>query len=74
MRKFADLNIVKRELLQQKANNRRLAYFCVRLYDLVLELCQKMEVDEQEQWHTNLVHTYRMGLKDGKVTETGAAA
>ena len=46
VRKFADLNLVKRERVDRyivKDNK-----ICVRLHDLVLELCKKMKVDEQQ--------------------------
>ena len=45
LRKFADLNIVRRELVKLIANNRNVSQFCGHLHDLVLEFRQEMEVD-----------------------------
>ena len=72
VRKFVNLNIAKREIQNRSASNNR--QFCLHLHDLILELCQEMAVEEQEQWHMNLVNAYRLTLEGGKVTETGVTA
>ena len=72
VRKFADLNLVRRERVDSCTVKKE--QFCVRLHDLVLELCKKMEVDEQQKWHIGLVNGYRSVLEDGKVMETGSGA
>ena len=46
MGKFADLNLVKRERVDRRIVKEE--QLCVGLHDLVLELCKKMEVDEQQ--------------------------
>ena len=71
VRKFTNLNIVKRELVDRStSDNRQVPQFFIRLHDLVLELCQEMELDKQEEWHMRLVGSYRSTLEDGKEMET----
>ena len=72
LRKFTDLNLVKRERVDRCILNEK--PFCVRLHDLVLGLSQKMKVDEQQAWDTCLINAYRSVLEDGKVTETRSRA
>ena len=75
VRKFANLNIAKRELLDLPAyENRKAPQFCLRLHDLVLELCQEMEIDEQDSWHISLINAYRLTLDDSNATETHLAS
>ena len=65
VQKFANLNLLKRERIDRSVFQDE--QFCVRLHDLVLELCKKMEVEEQERWHLGLINAYRLVLEDGEV-------
>ena len=69
VRKFANLNLVKRELVDMSI----VKEFCVRLHDLVLELCKKMEVNERA-WHNHLIEAYKSVLQEGEVVETDSIA
>ena len=70
VRKFANLNIMRRELVHKSVVKDE--QFCVRLHDLVLELCKKMEVEEKKRWRISLINAYRLVLEDGEVTEARA--
>ena len=70
--KFANLNIIRRERVDKSVVKGE--QFCVRLHDLVLELCKKMEVEEKKNWHHGLVNAYRLVLEDGEVTEAHPGA
>ena len=45
--KFANLNIMKRERVDKSVVKDE--HFCFRFYDLVLELCKKMEANEKKR-------------------------
>ena len=70
--KFADLNLVKRERVDRCIVKEE--QFCVRIHDLLPELCKKMEVDEQQAWHIGLINAYTTVLEEGKVSETRSGA
>ena len=70
--KFANLNLVKRERVESCIV--KVKQFCVRLHDLVLELCKKMIGDEQQAWYIGLLNAYRLALEDGEVIGTGGGA
>ena len=72
VKKFADVNLVKRERVDRCIVKEE--EFCVRLHDLVLELCKEMGVDEQQAWHIGLINAYRSVLEDSKVMERGSGA
>ena len=69
-KKFADLNFVKRERVSScivKGNK-----VCVRLHDLVHELCDRMKVYEQQAWHIGLINGYRSVSEDDTVMGIGS--
>ena len=72
VRKFADLNLVKRE--REDRTIVKEEQFCFRMHDLVLGLCKKMEVDEQPSRHIVLINAYRSVLEGAKVIGTGGRA
>ena len=72
MRKFADLNLVKRERVHSCIV--KVKQHCVRLHDLVLDLCKKMAGNEQKAWHVGLINAYRLALEDREVIRTGGGA
>ena len=40
------------------------------MHDFVLELCEKMVADEENEWHLKLINSYRWTLEDYKEMET----
>ena len=57
-RKFTNLNIFKRDLLKRSTNiHSEVSQFYVHMHDLVLELCQEMVVDEEEELHLRLINS-----------------
>ena len=72
MRKFTDLNLVKRERVDGCIFNEE--PFCIRLHDFVLGLCKTMKIDEQQVWHICLINAYRSALEDGKVMKKHSRA
>lgn len=59
VRKLADLNIVTRTLSDRhKAAKGKKAEYCVRLHDLILDLCKHMAGDDVSSWHSHLIRSY----------------
>ena len=47
---------------------------CVRLHDLVLELCKRMKGEEHKAWYIGLVNAYGLVLEEEKVMGIGSEA
>ena len=47
-------------------NSSEISQFYPRMHDLVLELCQEIVVDEEEEWQLRLINSYRLTLQDVK--------
>ena len=69
MRKFADPNLVRCEQVDGCISKE--GQFCVRLHDLMLELCRKMKAGEYQDLNIGLINAYRPIVEGGRATEIG---